>query len=161
MIEKLMISEIDIPDGILHDQNLYNIALENNILTLSFETHYYPNDYTNTAFAQKYKDFTKCHIKCSLDNESFCNVELKTTLNKNNEYKAKTIPITEFVQIAFAEINKRCKKGYYTWEYISTAISPNYKNALIELSIWLKYKRTEYTNCTLCLYTDKIEYIWE
>ena len=37
MTEKFVLSEHYIPDGILHDQDLYEIKLENNELTLSFD----------------------------------------------------------------------------------------------------------------------------
>lgn len=51
MTEKYIMSEHNIPDGILHDQDLYNISYDGNALTLSFETHFYPQDYTDTTFA--------------------------------------------------------------------------------------------------------------
>lgn len=54
MTEKYIMSENSIPDGMLHDQNLYDISLENNELTLSFDTHFYPQNYTDTSFAEKY-----------------------------------------------------------------------------------------------------------
>lgn len=46
-------------------------------------------------------------------------------------------------------------------EYLNTHISPGIRSALIELSVWTKYKKVEYSMCTLELNTEKIEYIWE
>lgn len=82
MVEKYIMCENDIPDGILHDQYLYDISLQNNEVTLSFEVHYYPQNYSNTSFAQKYKDFTKCHIKFKLMYEERYNVRLESGMNK-------------------------------------------------------------------------------
>lgn len=161
MTEKYIMSENRIPDGILHDQGLYNVSLNDDVLTLSFETHYYPQDYTDTTFAEKYKDFTKCHIKCKLEDKYFCNVHLETSLDKNNNYRGKTITVEEFVEIANKQIKRRKEKNYFPWEYLDTAVSPNIRGVSIELSIWLKYKRVVYTDCVLTLDTNEIEYIWE
>lgn len=161
MTEKYVMCENIIPDGILHDQDLYNVSYNDNVLTLSFETHFYPQDYTDTTFAERYKDFTKCHIKCKLENERFCDVHLETSLDKNNNYKGKIISVDEFVKIANKEIKKRKEKNYWAWEYSDTNASPNISTAAIELHMWLKYKRVVYTTCILVLYTNEIEYIWE
>ncbi|MCH5316099.1 MAG: hypothetical protein J1E81_09300 [Eubacterium sp.] len=161
MTEKYIMSENYIPDGILHDQDLYNISLENNELTLSFETHFYPQDYTDTSFAEKYKDFTKCHIKCTLGDEMFCYVLLETAIDKKNNYKGKYLSVEEFVKIANKEIRKRKEKGYWPWEYLCTGTCPNSNSASIELHIWIKYKRVIYSSCRLVLDTKEIKYIWE
>lgn len=161
MTEKYIMSENYIPDVILHDQDLYNISLQDNELILSFETHFYPQDYTDTTYAEKYKDFTKCHIKCILDKEDFGRVTLETSLNKKNVYKGKWVSLKEFVEIANKEIKMRKDKGYWSWEYLDTSVCPNVRCANITLAIWIKYKRTIYTECTFNLYTDEIEFIWE
>ena len=54
MTEKYVMKENHIPDGILHDRDLYNIALEDNVLVLSFNIVYYPENYSN-SFGEKYK----------------------------------------------------------------------------------------------------------
>lgn len=110
MTEKYIMSENNIPDGILHDQDLYNVSYNDNVLTLSFETHFYPQDYTDTTFAEKYKDFTKCHIKCKLEDELFCDVHLETSIDKNNNYKGKIISVEEFTEIANKEIKNEKRK---------------------------------------------------
>lgn len=161
MIEKFVMNEHTIPDGILHDQDLYNVSYNDKVLTLSFETHFYPQDYTDTTFAEKYKDFTKCHIKCKLEDESFCDVHLETSLDKNNNYKSKIISVETFTEIANKEIKKRNEKNYWAWEYCDINVSPNIRSLAIELHIWLKYKRVVYTNCILMLNTNEIEFIWE
>lgn len=161
MIEKFVMNEHTIPDVILHDQDLYNVSYNDKVLTLSFETHFYPQDYTDTTFAEKYKDLTKCHIKCKLEDESFCDVHLETSLDKNNNYKGKIISVEEFTEIANKEIKKRNEKNYWPWEYCDINVSPNIRSLAIELHIWLKYKRVVYTNCILVLNTNEIEFIWE
>ena len=163
MTEKFVLQEHCIPDGILHDQDLYEVKLENNELTLSFEVHYYPEDYTNTSFAEKYKDFTKCHIKCKLSDEKYCEseVELRTCINKKKQYITQIVPIEEFVDLANKEILRRRKKDFYPGEYIGTGVGANFRMVHIELFFDFKYKRKEYDGCTLNLHTEEIEFIWE
>lgn len=166
MTEKLIMKDMNIPDGILHDSKLYNVSLENNELTLSFETHYYPEDYTTTEFVEKYKDFTKCHIKCKLDKGnikySFDDVTFETNPNKKSKYTGLILSVPEFIEIANKEIKKRKEKGYLSWVYLDTVVSPNTRSVKIELSTWgWKYKRNDYHTCTLKLFTEEVEFIWE
>ena len=161
MTEKFVLREHYIPDGILHDQDLYEIKLENNELTLSFEVHYYPQDWK--AGAEPYKDFTKCHIKCKLSDEKYCEseAELRTCITKKKTYTTQLIPIEEFVDLANEEILRRRKKDFYPGEYIGTGVGANFRMVHIELSFDLKYKRKEYDGCTLNLCTEEIEFVWE
>lgn len=57
MTEKYILNEHIIPDGIMHDQDLNNISFDGDTLTLSFDIHYYPKNYTDTTLVEKYKDF--------------------------------------------------------------------------------------------------------
>lgn len=160
MTEKYIMSENNIPDGILHDQDLHNVSYNDNVLTLSFETHLF-SDQKGNEFCEKYKDFTKCHIKCRLEDELFCKVYLETTPDKNNNYKGKIISVEEFAEIANKEIKKRKENNYWLWEYLDINTSPNIRSLSIELRIWLKHKRVVYTDCNLALNTNEIEFIWE
>lgn len=160
MTEKYIMNENNIPDGILHDQDLYNVSYNDNVLALSFETHLF-SDQKGNEFCEKYKNFTKCHIKCRLEDKYFCDVHLETSLDKNNNYKGKIISVEEFAEIANKEIKKRNEKNYWAWEYSNMNVSPNIRSLAIELHIWLKYKRVVYTNCILVLNTTEIEFIWE
>ncbi|MGN1124086.1 MAG: hypothetical protein ACI4RR_07050 [Eubacterium sp.] len=161
MTEKYVMSESRIPDGILHDQALYSAFFVDNVLTLSFETHFYPQNYTDTTFAQKYKDFTRCHIKCRLEDEYFCNAELKTSFNKKNMYRVKSISIAEFVDLVNSEIDKAKEGEYKSCEYLHTYVSPDINEAVIELSVYVKYEGVKYSMCNLELNTKEIEFIWE
>lgn len=163
MVESYLMKEHYIPDGILHDQNLYAIKLENNVLTLSFEIYYYPQNYRDASLVEKYKDFTRCHIKCLLDEEEseYCDAELITVRNKKKVHKTKTMELSEFVDLANKEIGKRNEKGFFPWTYLDTSVSPNCHALSIQLSTWTKYKRTAYSQSSINLYTDKIEFIWE
>ncbi|WP_297031437.1 hypothetical protein [uncultured Eubacterium sp.] len=160
MTEKYIMRENYIPDGILHDHDLYNVSLDDNVLTLSFETHLF-SDQKGNEFCEKYKNFTKCHIKCRLEDEYFCNAELKTSFNRKNMYKVKSISIAEFVDLANSEIQKQKGKKCNPWEYLYTYASPNINEAVIELSIYAKYKGVIYPMCNLELNTKEIEFIWE
>jgi hypothetical protein len=158
MIEKYVMSENDIPDGILHDQNLCNVIFEDNVLTLSFDIKYF-DEYDDSEFAQKYKDFTKCHIKCKLKDEYFCSVMLETSLNKKLEGRSKEISIIEFVKMVNEYLTSDSKNML---QYLYTYTSPGTNSAIIELSTCeIKYKRKMYSTCVLNLSTEQIEYIWE
>lgn len=160
MTEKYIMRENYIPDGILHDHDLYNVSIDNNVLTLSFETHLF-SDQKGNEFCEKYKNFTKCHIKCRLEDEYFCNAELKTSFNRKNMYKVKSISIAEFVDLANSEIQKQKGKKCNPWEYLYTYVSPNINEAVIELSIYAKYEGVIYSMCNLELNTKEIDFIWE
>ncbi len=156
MTEKYIMRENRIPDGILHDRNLCDISLKENELVLTFKIEYYPQDYTDTTFAEKYKNFTKCHMKCTLGDLYFCNAVLKTALDENDNFTGKYISVEEFVQLMKNELMNQTSA-----EYIETYVSPNTRIALIELSCYIKYEKKQYDMCTLELNTEEIEYIWE
>ena len=162
MTEKFVLREHYIPDGILHDQELYEVKVENSELILSFETHCY-NDHA-ASYVEKYGDFTKCHIRCKFEEDKYFGpkVKLKTTRNKKDIYKVKVMPLSEFAEIANKEIRDRKKKGCSSWwEYIVTNVAPNFHRLQIDLSIWIKYKGTVYSSCSIELDTKEIEFIWE
>ena len=159
MTEKFVLREHYIPDGILHDQDLYEVKVENSELILSFETHCF-NDHA-ASYVEKYKDFTKCHIKCKFEEDKYFGpkVKLKTSRNKKGVYKGKVISISEFAEIANKEI--ACRENRSWWEYIVTNVSPNFGCLQIDLSISIKYKGTVYSACSIELETKEIEFIWE
>lgn len=161
MTENFVMRENNIPDGMLHDQNLYEISLENGVLTLSFNIFLSKEEYGENDFAKKYFEYKKCYIKCHLEDESFCDVRLETTQNKHGRGKFQYLSISEIVEIANKEIKKRADKGWYPWKYLYTYVSPNIRSAKIELCTDIKYKGTNYSMCTLELNTNEIEYIWE
>lgn len=164
MTEKLIMQDMNIPDGMLHDSKLYNVSLENNELILSFETCYCPENYAISEFVKKYKDYKVCHVKCKFadENSFFCNAYLETSVDKKSKYKACVLSIQEFVDFAKKEIKERNKKGGALWDYIHTFVSPNIRTAKIELGTYSsKYKGTIYQSCTLELETEEIEFVWE
>lgn len=161
MTENFVMRENNIPDGMLHDQNLYEISLETGVLTLSFNIFLSKEEYGGNDFAKKYFEYKKCHIRCYLEDESFCDARLETTQNKHGRGKFQYLSISEFVEIADKEIKARTNKGLYPWEYLYTYASPNIRSAKIELCADIKYKGTNYSMCTLELDTNEIEYIWE
>lgn len=162
MTEKFVMSENTIPDGMLHDQDLYKISLENGILTLSFDIFLSREEYGNSAFAKKYFEYKKCHIRCKLRDEAYCEVNLKSALNKKYRGKMQYLTLKEFADIANKELEKSSKKRGQPWEYLYTYVLPNVNSVKIELCIYdMKYKGVNYSMCTLELETEEIEYIWE
>lgn len=161
MTEKYIMSENNIPDGMLHDQNLYEISLKGGVLTLSFNIFLSKEEYKDSDFAKKYFEYKKCHIKCKIENEEYCEVYLYSFLNKKFKGKKQYLSLSEFVGIANKALNKKTEKGLLPWEYLYTYVSPNINSAKVELSIDMKYKRVDYSMCTLELETKEIEYIWE
>lgn len=164
MAERLIMNNMNVPDGILHDQALSNVSLENNVLTLSFDIHFFSEDIGTQS--EKYKAFTKCHIKCKLDEDDmkygFDEACLESSPDKENRYKGCILSISEFVDIANEDIRMRKEKEWHSWDYLHTFISPNTRQAKIELCICdLKYKGKIYTKCNLELSTEEIEFIWE
>lgn len=127
MTEKFIMSENNIPDGMLHDQNLYIISLENGVLTLSFNVFLSKEEYGENDFAKRYFKYKKCHIKCKLEDESFCDARLESTQNKHGRGKYQYLSISEFAEIADKEIKKRTEKGLTPWEYLYICFSKHQK----------------------------------
>lgn len=162
MTEKYIMCGNSIPDGMLHDQDLYEISLKDGILTLSFNIFLSQEDYGDSDFAKKYFEYKKCHIRCILGDMLFCDARFETSIDKKDRGKVQYLPLPEFVEIANPEITKRAEKGWHPWEYLYTYVSPGINSAKIELCICdMKYKGTNYSMCTLELETKEIEYIWE
>lgn len=162
MIEKYVMSENNIPDGMLHDQDLYKISFENNILTLSFNIVLSEEEYGNIEFAKEYFNYKKCHIKCKLKDNDFTDVCLHTLVNRHNKGKFQYLSINEFVELANKEIKNNKVKGWRSIQYLYTYTSPNIHCAKIELCLGeIKYKGMKHSMCTIKLDTDEIYYIWE
>lgn len=162
MIEKYIMSENSIPDGMLHDQYLYEISLKNGILTLSFNIFLSQEEYADNDFAKKYFEYKKCHIRCEIEDEEYCEVYLTSALNKQFKGTIQNLSLTDFVDIANKEITKGAEKGLHPWEYLYTYVSPGINSAKIELCIYdMSYNGTDYSMCTLELDTKEIDYIWE
>lgn len=142
--EKYIMSENTIPDGMLHDQNCYNISYENNTVTLSFNIFFNKEEYKDSEYAKKYFDYKKCHIRFKLKYEDNYNVRLETTMNKKSKCKVQYLSFYKFTNIA-----KSC-----SGEYLYTYVSPGINSAKIELAIDLKYKGTDYSMCTLEFETE-------
>lgn len=152
MTEKFDMSENSIPDGMLHDQKLYDVSFENNIVTLSFNIFLSKEEYKDSGFAKKYFDYKKCHIRFILKYEDTCNVRLESTMNKKGKCKAQYLSFKDFTDA----VKKSC-----IGQYLYTYVSPDINTAKIELAADLNYKGTNYSMCTLEFETDEIEYIWE
>lgn len=152
MVEKYIMCENDIPDGMLHDQRMYNISFDDNIVTLSFNVQLDKEEYKNSDFARKYFEYKKCHIRFKLKREEEYNVQLASAINRKGKCKVQYLSFNEFVDAA---------KEIGFWQYLYTYVSPDIYSAKIVLSIDLKYKGTDYSMCTLEFETDEIEYIWE
>lgn len=152
MVEKYIMRENDIPDGMLHDQRMYNISFDDNIVTLSFNVQLDKEEYKNSDFARKYFEYKKCHIRFKLKREEEYNVQLASAINRKGKCKVQYLSFKEFVDVA----DESCLGAY-----LFTYVSPDISSAKIELTIDLKYKGTDYSMCTLEFETDEIEYIWE
>ena len=162
MTEKYIMRENSIPDGMLHDQDLYEISLKDGILILSFNIFLSKEEYGDSDFAKKYFEYRKCHIRCKIENEEYCEVYLKSSLNKKFKGIIQYLSLADFVDIANKEITQRTEKGLHPWEYLYTYVSPNINSVKIELCLYdMKYKGVDYSMCTLELETKEIEFIWE
>ena len=159
MTEECLLSEYEIKDGILHDQNLQSIDYNGNILSLDFSISVCENNYSNQEFLNKYKNFKKCEIKCILDNEADNCVKLETSINKRNNYQTKIMQIEDFLLL----LQKRKKKENNADCYDEISITPNQRAVDIAIDRYstLKYKSKSISRYIFEIHPKKIEFIWE
>ncbi len=74
--------------------------MESGILALSFDIFLDEKEYKDSDFAKKYFEYKKCHIRCKLGDEMFCEVYLKTDLDKKGRCKMQYLSIADFAEIA-------------------------------------------------------------
>lgn len=96
MTERLNLSDINIPGGMLHDHKLTNIKDDGNRIILSFD-FYWMNDYVETEYTSKFKDCTKCEMVIEL-NDDFGEFALKGSVKRGtNKYNCLALNIDDFV----------------------------------------------------------------
>ena len=160
MTEKYSMCAHTIPDGILHDQELVDLSLNGAELVLSFKTHLF-SDMKGNAFCERYKEFTKCHMKARICDASLCIAEISTAVNKQNAFTVRVLTISEFVRKAQEILCNAKEMSKNPWTYLYTYISPDIGSAQILLDISMKYKHKLYTMCRLEFNTQEIDFHWE
>lgn len=161
MTEKFVMNDNHIPDGMLHDQSLYEVSLENDILILSFNILLSEKEYGESDFARKYLEYKKCHIKCVLIDERHCEACLLTALDKKYRGRFQYLPLKDFIAAANEAIRRGIEKDLHPLQYLYTYVSPDINTAKIELCADIKYNRADYSMCTLELAVKEMEFIWE
>ena len=167
MTETLDMKDIKIPDGILHDQQLEFVEFNKaeGKLVLNLKTHLF-SDYVGNEFCEKYKDYSKCSMICDLAVDDYfdCfNYVVFETIQKENIFKSKILPIAEFEYIVNEEIKKQNLLWNHTnWTYVDTYINPNTNSAIINLSgCFLKGKYRKFHPCNLNIRVKTISWNWE
>lgn len=101
MTEVFDTNKVNIPYGVLHDQNLVNIEYNDKELILSFRIELYKEDYTEEIY-NKYKDYNYCEMKVELSNTEDCYCYLCDFINKKGEFSGIEIELERLKDFLFA-----------------------------------------------------------
>lgn len=99
MFEKLQLSDINIPYGLLHDQRILSVKLADNQLIFSFEIHINEEDYNSSDFYEKYKVFNRCDMIVQMKNDPINCFDLVSSVDKRGKFVGLEINIDEFINL--------------------------------------------------------------
>ena len=153
MTEYVNTRDFFVADGILHDQQINDIALHERTLTLTFDGIEWFDDYNENEYALKYKGFTKCTVSLNISEyDSDHTVDLYTVIHKNGTFKGVELSLRDFIRLS--------TKKEVTVGYIGLTASSN--TLVINLSFYAKKgKYKKFFTAALHTCTDQIEYVWE
>lgn len=153
MVERLLLKNMSIPYGVLHDQKLLCVKQENGRLIFTFEIEIFENNYIGEWYL-KYKDFNRCDMIVELGTEDDDSYQLITAVDSHNNFQGLLIDKHEFLNFANdAKVTfVDCRANEYSFAVnvdINFCNSQNFK----------KYKR--YSTCSIEIYTDKsVRFKW-
>lgn len=153
MVEKMLLKNMSIPYGVLHDQKLLCVKQENGRLIFNFEIEVFKNNYIGERYL-KYKDFKYCDMIVELGAEDDDTYQLSTSVDGHNKFQGLLIDKEEFLnfindaEVTFAD----CRANEYSFAVnldINFCKSQKFK----------KYKK--YSMCSIEIYTDKsVRFKW-
>lgn len=153
MVEKMLLKNMSISYGVLHDQKLLCVKQENGRLIFNFEIEVFKNNYIGEWYL-KYKDFKYCDMIVELGAEDDDTYQLSTSVDGHNKFQGLLIDKEEFLNfINDAEVTfVDCRANESSFAVnldINFCNSQNFK----------MYKR--YSTCSIEIYTDKsVRFKW-
>lgn len=153
MVETLLLKNMSIPYGVLHDQKLFCVKQENGRLIFTFLIDIFEQNYLSD-FHLKYKDFNRCDMIIELGEEDDNSYQLLTPVDRHNKFHGLLIDKEEFLNyvndavVTFVDCYANGYSFTVNWD-INFYNSQNLK----------KYKK--YSMCQIEIYTDKsVSFKW-
>ena len=154
MTSEFDMSRIDIPYGILHDQKLINVKIENDKMIFTFDIEIYPQNYTDDFYKQ-YVGFKHCDMIVDMSEEPFNYFQFVSCPDAKGKFKGLSLEREEFIDV----INKASSVTF-------VECSVAYGEFRIELCIgyydakgqYRKYNK--YSMCNITLDAKKITWNW-
>lgn len=87
----------NLPCGLIHDQKLSNIKIENDTIVLTFDIELYPQNYSDDTVYNQYKDFKHCEMIIEMPECSDPNLQFQTTANSKGVFKGIQLEVDDFV----------------------------------------------------------------
>ena len=125
-------STIDYPYGVLHDQKLSSVKIEDNKFIFTFDIELFKDNYYDEEVYEKYKSYKHCDMTVEMNDEPFNYFELVSSINSKGKFKGLSLNRENFVDV----INNATSTTF-------VLCSATYGEFKIELSVYFD-KRSKY-----------------
>ncbi len=98
MTEQFDMSSVNYPYGILHDQKLSKVTLDESKMVFTFDIVIYPNNYYDETF-RKYENFKHCDMVVEIQDEPYNDIKFVTNVNGKGKFSGLSVNESEFIDI--------------------------------------------------------------
>lgn len=150
MVERLLLKNMSIPYGVLHDQKLLCVKQENGRLIFTFEIEIFENNYIGEWYL-KYKDFNRCDMIVKLGSEDDDEYHFLTAVDSHNNFQGLLIDKHEFLNFA-----NDAKVTFVDCHANGYSFTVNF-----DINSCNSQKFKKYSMCNIEIYTDKsVSFKW-
>lgn len=98
MTRELDLATMGVPYGVLHDQRLSSVKLEDDKMIFSFCIELYKEDYTEDIY-NKYKEYKHCDMTVELCDLQLNEYSFKTSVKKDGTFKGISLNRDAFIDV--------------------------------------------------------------
>lgn len=150
MVEKMLLKNMSIPYGVLHDQKLLCVKQENGRLIFTFEIEIFENNYIGEWYL-KYKDFNRCDMIVKLGSEDDDEYHFLTAVDSHNKFHGLLIDKEKFLNFA-----NDAKVTFVDCHANGYSFTVNF-----DINSCNSQKFKKYSMCNIEIYTDKsVSFKW-
>lgn len=143
-------SSVHYPYGVLHDQALNCVKLDENKIIFNFDIELFENDYNDEIY-QEYKNYKHCDMIVEMNDEPFNYFELVSSIDSNGNFKGLSLNREDFIKV----INNANSSSF-------VSCSATYGEFKIELAVYFDKKHKKYNKYCMCQITiDAKKVVWK
>lgn len=155
MTERFDLTKLNIPYGVLHDQKLNSVILENNKMIFTFDINIFEQNYYDKDFFDKYSAFKHCDMVVELCEEAFNYFEFSTAFNKYDKKETICLDADDFIDIINHTDQSEFIDCYVSHRSFKIELGINYYNTQ------QKYKKfKKYAICNIELDARSVVWNW-